>query len=352
LDEINSTLVPALIQDKESAQRLHDIAYDAVEKCKTTRTETFDGAIANKDQAQQDAETAFDNCKAIADNPALLQQLRKKNGNIPVGGAEGCEYGYNYSRQYHDEATAHALGNTTDEAAAAADYKAKCKKLDDYVKTFKPKEQKQDWCEDPAEGADWSDVFRTNTDMWTKSYEWFHYMDQFTTQHAAEYKKLREECHEARHRHKQRVEECHTLQHKFEADYCSFSNKIDETCNIYENCYSNTYAEFEKQNASVAEMEVQFKAQQYALECLLCYGDQILEDKTDLSVCDDTPCENCEDLCLDYKVPHPECECDEELPDKPCEDSWVNKHYGEYTRENCIPVDTCVPCEAPVLVGR
>jgi len=348
-------LVPALIDDKDGAQSLHDIAFNAVENCRdgpVGRTAVFAGKIATLNATQQTDEDEFQSCKD--GDTSLLQ--KKKDAPVTGGhpwtddaGTHGG-YGYNFTRTWNDEAKPDALGATSHESHAVEVHTRICAELDAHVASFNVRAQNNgEWCETP-DPSDWSDAFRTNEDMVTNSHTWFSFMDNFEKHNAAEYKRLRKECHEARHRHQVRVEECHKLQSEFEAAYCAYANGIDEECHTYDTCYDSTYASFVIQNTSVADMEVQFKAQQHALECLLCYGDQILTDKTDLSACDGVDCVNCSPrLDIDYKIPHPEIPCDEEEPERPCTDGWCLAKYSGYADDG-VPVRECQPCASPSYV--
>merc|ERR1719213_1149073 len=97
-------------------------------------------------------------------------------------------------------------------------------------------------------------------------------------------------------------------------------------------------------------MEIQFKAQQHALECLLCYGEQILEDSTNLTVCDGQDCQRCNELDINYTAPHDEEPCSEEVANRPCEDDWCGENYGVYAGSD-MPIDQCISCSGATLVN-
>lgn len=251
-------------------------------------------------------------------------------------------YGYNFSREWNDEAAEHALGNTSHEHHAMRTHQQLCGELDTYVRAFQVSAPQQDtWCQEPAA---WQDIFQINKDLVDKSYAWFNPMHTFESTHSGPYKSKRDACHEARHRHQVRVAECHRIQHDFESKFCSYAGAIDNMCSTYEDCYDEEYAAFLVTNQSVADMEVQFKAQQWALEHLLCYGDEILADKTDLDNCDLGPCEGCSRLDINYRLPHDKKSCTEEVPTRPCEDEWNTEHYTDYDADSGIAIDECRPC--------
>lgn len=341
INSINSTLVEALIADKISAQSLRDIAFDAVEGCNTARGAVFSGAITNAQSTATTADGVFHDCKneGISDI-GFLQDIP---GNVV---SADHDYSYNFSRQWNDEADHHALGNTSHEHHSQSDMATKCGALDALVRSFDVLGQdNSEWCE-AHDASDFADQFRTDIDMRGKSYTWFHHMDNFEQNNAADYKEKRRQCHEARHRQQVRVQECHRLQHDYESKFCSWAIAIDEECHTYSTCYTSTYGSLESTDSTVEDMEVQFKKQQHALENLLCYGEEILKDITDLSACDNLACDKCADLDLAYPDPHAEIACAEAVAERPCDAGWSIAHYNQYAASE-IPIDACNACASP-----
>jgi len=363
LTNLNDTLATALDADRVSAQNLLDAAFDDVQQCRTDRTTVFTTAIAHMEEYSGQQSDNFHACKD--GNGALLQKRDGPDGTVT---SANHDYGYNFTRDWtatpdhpHPGVTG-GLDSTTHEAHARSDMKVKCDALDNLVKSFDHftnsadhdhtglKAQPNPLCLD-TDSDDKFDIFRTDTHMVDTSYAYFKYMDEFEKAHAADYKEKRRQCHEARYRQTVRVAECHRLQHIFENAYCLWANTIDEKCHEYAGCYTGAYATFSTTNGTVNDMEETFKLQQHALEILLCYGDVILADQSDLSTCDGQQCTVCASVALDivYTEPHAQIPCDEARGEnRPCGEGWCNTNYNEYFGSE-IPVDDCVVCSPPSI---
>merc|ERR1712203_1163651 len=130
------------------------------------------------------------------------------------------------------------------------------------------------------------------------------------------------------------------------------ANTIDEECHFYKDCYDTMKDEWETTTTAVKKKETQFKLQQHGLEILKCYGEQILQDNTDLTQCDDPTktCAGCSPaLDIRYDDVHAFIPGTEELGTfRPCTLSWWNSNYGEYTGLD-TPVDDCSSCADPAL---
>lgn len=362
LTSINSTLVTALHQDKASAQATLDAALAAVQACRSARTNSFSGQVDTANTTQQNAHDDFFQCKNGEDAPALLQQKQGKHhrrhhrddpAGSSTGGVNGThDYGYNFSRSWHNDGK---LSDTSHEVHAHTEEFEKCKLLNDTVKGYTTKvipTNHSDYCEQ-HDVNNWTDLFRTNEKLTEQSYAWFSVMDAFEEANAQDYKDKRDDCHLARHRHQVRVVECNRLQHEFESAYCNYANAIDEVCYMYETCYQAQYAVWDGINTTAQNLEDQMKAQQHALEILLCYGNEIMQGETDLSNCDDehASCDKCDDYCLNYTAPHVEIDCNEELETyRPCSDAWCTDTMGVFF-DSAHPLDECVACDDPVLVA-
>jgi len=170
-------------------------------------------------------------------------------------------------------------------------------------------------------------------------------MNSFKDDYVNRYKAEREASHDARRAHLHRVHHTHQLQLAFETAYCAWTNAVGETCHVYQGCYLSTKYTHEHVKGITESVEAQLKAQQGALECVLCYGAQILADSTDLTACDaNTACENCDPLDIEYKVPHAMQSCDEAGPatEKPCSGTWSANEYNCF--DSTAPPNDCTPC--------
>jgi hypothetical protein len=281
---------------------------------------------------------------------------------------ETHDFGYNSTRQWHSNSTNYtnkASGRVYDDTNAGAYHTShekhahseeheKCQALNNTVRTFTNKVKKQDetaiCVERPAWVGDGADYFGFYKGIET-SKTWFKEMDQFDQEETANYLDQRYECHLARERHIARRAECSRLQTAFETASCAEANLIDETCHMYKGCYTTTKAEWETIKGQVEKKEKQMKRQQHALLILRCYGNEMMAGNTDLSNCNDVTCDKpCDDLDIEYKVPHVEKPCDEDCQTyRPCGEFWWNTNYGEYLNSD-TPVCDCVECAAPTLV--
>lgn len=345
LDQINGTLVPALIKDSDDAQDMIDTAVAAIDQCLTNLESAEAGVIAANAQKTVDARKAHVECRSgTAAEADLLQAL---DPTIPQNqkydydhlGRHWSDYDTDKPGHDHDyESAEHAgvVAETTSENASYKILQKKCDKVDNHVASWTLEKQEEDCQDTDAVNA------------------WFVKMNQWTIKNARTYKEDREECHEARHNHQHRVYECNQKQKEFEETVCSECTELDRKCYEYRTCYR---VEEERWNGVpngvvgiVEELEETFIAQQFALECLLCYGEQILANKTDLSACEGAECVGCDDLKVNYTVPHELRDCPEDPEHcriRPCETEWCDAEYGQF-EGSCTPVAKCTEC--PVVV--
>jgi len=371
LDQIKSNIESALLVDKNDAQTLLDNALAALNKCKTDRETEFAGVVADATQTRKDASKAFHECKVgEASGDSLLQKVRDDPSSPNHGWEthENHDFGYDSERTWHDNSVTYSdkqtgtvyddqgayWDSTSHEKHAHGEEFAACTKLNNTVKSFTGKVEKQDdsaYCE-PEKPAEWGQGVYDFFKKLESSHDWFNKMDTFESTYAEKYRKERYECHLARQRHVERRAKCADLQKEFESKSCAEANQIDEECDYYADCFETMEAEWLAVNTSTAAKEVQFKKQQHALEILQCYGDQILQDKTDLSECDDeaAACADCSPkLDIDYVSPHVEITCDEALgTNRPCGETWFTTNYEPYENSD-TPVCECVECSAPAV---
>jgi len=151
--------------------------------------------------------------------------------------------------------------------------------------------------------------------------------------------------------------DCNGDQTDFEVDICNWLTKVDEMCYDYDVCYQDEVARYEeaKQNA-LAAWEVA-KTQMTALTVLKCYGNAILQNKTNLDDCSDLACEGCpvspcEEHCPEKPDPvacdertRP-CDAGRELLPRPCEQTFLNEEYIErgMGEDTCTPAIPCTTC--------
>jgi len=371
MNTMNSTLVQALIDEANDYQAILNAAWDNVEGCASSRVATFadetsgvKGHAISRDDARKahlDSKNCGTKCADVVEgHPSLLQQW-----------PTGHNHSYDTSRHWgkEDEAADYSAGSTTHveelakttcETLAYNDQSTKCATLDIHVKSLAPTPPK-DWCTDasatthenrPVAHPHTTAISQRQWNSWEARdtsndvvYTWFHAMDQWDVTHVDTYKAERVACHDARRAHQHRTQKTYQLQRAFESAFCAWTNSIDVTCHVYDGCYESTKYTHGVQLALATTVETQLKAQQAALECVLCYGGQILLDNTDLSQCDNNAgCQNCDPLTIEKKVPHTKVACDEKQTEKPCTDAWKTKEYGCFAAET--PANDCGPTEA------
>jgi len=305
LDTLHNTLYPALRTEADDTRGILNVAFDAVEQCLTDRGATFAGNVAAKAGDRDASRDAHMTCKGVGNCPSVVTSGLL----LSQWPASGFNYSYDVARNWGQEDTAQdfttpwadnaafqqCVGNSANELQIYNEQIAHCETLDDFVRNTlhgsTGVRAHDDWCNMgthhiPADVA--TDVAHQLYDWETATCEgmpnnddvvhtWFHFMDGFTNNHYTTYKAHRSQCHSDRRAHTCRTKRCHHLQAEFERDFCAWRNSIDNTCYNYEVCYLREDTAFDTEVGLAAAIEVQLKAQQMGLECLMCYGDQILQ---------------------------------------------------------------------------
>jgi len=388
MDTMNKTLVEALIKETVANQAILDADAKAILQCKTTRESTFANSIATKAGTRDGSRANLGESKNCGDGcpngkanggrgaagpgtaPVDLLQAKLPNYNYSYDLGRDWEWVQGENQGLYaawDEQVDSSILDVTKcdttykgECGVIGPTKTKCKELDNMVVRFEGETiAEPDFCKIYAQNAKPpSGEMHPHTDniaarqyyTWEAQpeetdpvFKWFDHMDKFTTANVKDYKECREECHDLRSAHQHRVYESHRLQRVFEQDFCAWAHAVDVACDVYGSCYNRTVDALEKSEEIIRGEEEQFKKQQQALECALCYGAELLKDSTDLSACDRaTGCVNCDPLIIDYPVPHVEINCDEKALHRPCDAEWRTAEYGCWASD-CPPND-CTPC--------
>merc|ERR1719454_178495 len=374
---MNTTLVNALVAETEANQAIITTAYNAVEACATARGSAFSGDVTTKAGTRDSSRAAMQASKdcgtacASGRGAGLLQKAK-----LPAGhnysydiagrhwGNEGSPMVFVKGDSLHDaalECTECTTGDWQGEVGAWYEMDRRCTLLDSDVKRIDGETLAQpDFCKDystellPPSHPHTTSITQRSYYSWEAEkqatdpvYIWFKHMDTFESTNVQTYKTYREECHELRYKHQHRVAESHRTQAQFETDYCAWAHAIDTACDTYKKCYDAKTSTYSTQSGIVSGEEAQFKLQQQALECALCYGNQILMNSTDLTACDPTTdCVNCDVLCIEYPVVHDYIPCSEFVTERPCSAAWTSAEYGCW--DAVAPANTCTECAAPL----
>lgn len=290
---INSTLLVALDADRNHTQNILEITRSAVHQCDTDRTEWFTDVHS------------------------------EMNGNVT-----NCH-------QDHDSCRAQ-------EATEYSNMTTHCNILRDRVCDW-------EYCNLPAEGFTQGHTDGVRSFMTC--------VLQFVEDHQPYYVGERRNCIDATNVHTRKRNECNIQQHTCEENQCDRERSVQHRCENYRQICRNpaeTYWLKTTKESKAAEGIMQ--SQRVALECLLCYGNKILQNSTDLSSCD-TDAKPCVQLpncpILAYNPIDAFINCGEPShPDIPCETAYYANHYEKYDASNTT-VDSCEQCHplVPNLEG-
>lgn len=288
LNTINTDLLGALEADRAAYQSELDAAEDAVHACDTTRNTWFDPAAGSF-----------------------------ATWNTNVSGTQG------------DHETCR-----TQEGVTYANYTSFCKTMHDRVCTWSV-------CALPAGGFSGGDTDAVNTYM--------ECVCDFFEEHAGSYYDERNNCLEAHALHDAQVIVCDGEQGEFEAEYCGRESAVQDHCEIYDGCRFTTEQSYLGIKSNVESLEAISQAQFVALKHLVCYGEQILNNSTDLSGCDSVS-DDCEtgypNDCpiIVYDVLDSFIECTEPVSNNyPCTAAFTAQYYAQYDN-TFTPVDDCTGC--------
>lgn len=306
LDEIKKKLQPALEEDRRAAQEGLDQAKNAIVACDTARNEFTRN------------EAGF----ALADH------------NSGVAGKK----------------TAHEQARS-EESSSFTTYTGTCQ-------TLKDRACGPGWSKDDCPIPDFSqgDTDAVNT-----------YMNCLTTffENNEDYVTERTNCDTSSRSHNGAVIRADAAQGEFENDFCTRENAIAGMCHDYESCRCLEEKNFHREEEEARGLEQIFQAQYVSLQHLICYGNQILNNSTDLSSCDDIPWADGEtgDECDHYtrthsyggqhgevdSAPCPKLNypaipdwigCMEPHGTEPCATAFLNEFYADYmTSESRTPVE-------------
>jgi len=178
----------------------------------------------------------------------------------------------------------------------------------------------------------------------------------FFEDHAGSYYDERNNCLEAHDLHDAQVIVCDADQHDFEGEYCSRETAVQGACGTYDSCRFGAEQSYLTIKSNIEDLEQIAQAQFVALKHLVCYGEQILNNSTDLSGCDSVS-DDCEtgypDACpiIVYDVLDPFIDCDEPIMGNyPCTGLFTAQFYDQYSGTK-TPVDDCTACTDSDIIG-
>merc|ERR1719454_2432770 len=111
----------------------------------------------------------------------------------------------------------------------------------------------------------------------------------FMNDHKANFESKRQNCIDATNIWTAKTDECDGLQGDYEDEFCDRETNVQNTCNTYRSCRDRTQGTYHSILVQTEGLEDIYQAQRVALQCLLCYGEHILNNSTDLSSCDTPP---------------------------------------------------------------
>lgn len=162
-------------------------------------------------------------------------------------------------------------------------------------------------------------------------------IETFFTAEKGTYYTHRNNCIEATNTWSSKRSSCNDDQEEFEREFCERETQVQNTCETYRNCRTTEETNWLKVTQETQAIEEIFQAQRVALECLLCYGNKILSNETDLSSCE-TPT-SCSSLSWCPTIVYDDIDafetCDEPVGDDniPCAATFEATWYLAYSNE-------------------
>jgi len=298
LDTINNDLLGALEQDRNAYQGELDTAEADVHACDTARNSWFEGTFVS--------------------------------WNTNVSSARG---GHSSCRSF--------------EAQTYSNYTGYCETMHDRVCSWEV-------CSLPTGGFAGGDT--DDVDIYMNC------ICDFFAEHSGSYYEERNNCDEAHGIHDAQVIVCDGEQSSFESEYCMRETQVQNKCEAYDGCRFSTETSYLGIKSNIEALEQISQAQFVALQHLICYGQAILNNSTDLSVCESSVSDDCEG---DYECAWPVSDgcagkcptivydtldsfiaCAEPVSGNgyyPCAAPFLGEFYGAYT-DTKTPVDDCTTC--------
>merc|ERR1719336_3218335 len=154
-------------------------------------------------------------------------------------------------------------------------------------------------------------------------------------------------------------EACNTDQRTFESAFCSYGEKLTDTCQDFEKCHSDKSAEYSDSNKEIKVAETSRKQEFVAAKKVICFVGVLkakaAEKSKNLKACIDKTYDTSH-LDMSYPVSPIAATCDiSPVANKPCDRAFISAHY-EASWSKKAPAATCVPCAwsapAPLTTQR
>jgi len=285
---INDDLLTALEADRIKFQAIYNDNVDAVNKCNTDRDAWFIGngsGFTSLNTNVSDLNTIFHDCRAVED-------------------------------------------------VSYTNYSSTCAKVEQRVCNWRV-------CTLPAGGFENGDDDEVE--------EYMECIIGFCEENRGGYYTERTDCINITTTHHIQAASCDTEQGCFEDEYCNREAAVQSRCETYDTCRFDTETVLLSTRGETEDLEGILQAQFVALHHLVCYGEQILNNSTDLSVCDNVGDEctvDYPDACprINYPTPLDFTSCDEPTEDIfPCTQAFEVQEYAQYNESN-TPIADCHTC--------
>merc|ERR1719422_1186662 len=160
---------------------------------------------------------------------------------------------------------------------------------------------------------------------------------------------LRDKCNTATSAVATKEEACNTAQGTFESSFCSYGEKLTDTCQDYEKCHSDKSVEYVDSKKDIKVAETSRKKEFVAAKKVICFVNVLkakaAEKQRDLQTCIDKTYSTSHLNMIYPNVPSA-AECDiSPVATTPCDTAFVSAHYGpDVPWSKKAPAATCVPC--------
>merc|ERR1719238_610610 len=246
--------ISAMQQKGEIDEKTIGIVTDMIDKIETQLKSALDQDVAATQKLLDDEEAAIDACDT--------EKNRWAGDDFVSGGSTVSNSLQTFEQCHADEAK--ECKNATDTC-------------DKYVK------QIHDWntCVKPNAARfehDNDDIFK-----------YMCCLEDFFTAESENYYDNRWACEEAVTIWADKTTECDGAQSDYEGEFCDQETKVQGACEKYRTCRNDAQETYSSVKTTVEGLEEIYRAQRVALECLICYGEHILANATDLSECETPP---------------------------------------------------------------
>merc|ERR1719422_1033998 len=178
------------------------------------------------------------------------------------------------------------------------------------------------------------------------------------TSSEASYIDLRDKCDTATGAVATKEKACNTAQGIFESSFCSYGEKLTDTCQDYGKCHSDTSAAYNDNNGKLKVAETSRKAEFVAAQKVICFVGVLkvkaAEKQHSLKECLKKTFSTSH-LDMSYPGLPVAAVCDvSPVANMPCDEAFITDHY-EASWSKKAPAATCVPCawsKASFVVGE